>query len=451
MVRVLAPRDLMIPYLPHKIDGKLMFFLCRACPLNGTVQRRPCMHCDFERSWMNTYTSIDMHGVHKVGYKVLEYFELWHYPRGSDKFFKEFILNIVRRKIECSGFPSSCTSSEEKQEYVDELFMKSFVATTIDKIKSYPAGHYLNKIMANSVWGKWTQNPAGQQEIKTCSTIREYHNCLSSGRVKRVSLISDRLLQVEMKLDRKIDSENREKEDSRAGLGRKNPIIGAFVMAVSRDLMYFRYLSRLKFDQLLYMDTDSIIVYFDDDIEGHVQLPTSDLLGEIKDEYGDLISSNPTWYISELIAFDPKMYQLILRDKESGKVIKWAKMMKGISLKGNSDMFSNDKIPLYRNPVLDFCCILQYGLDLKYTSMREIWDAMQLLRMKLTGSANSSSISMAIILDQTIFKKEMMHIFMDLFITSQSIRKRVKVTQCKRFPKLDKSVPLGITYPIGWC
>ena len=38
MVRVLAPRDLMIPYLPHKIDGKLMFFLCRACSLNGTVQ-----------------------------------------------------------------------------------------------------------------------------------------------------------------------------------------------------------------------------------------------------------------------------------------------------------------------------------------------------------------------------------------------------------------------------
>ena len=26
MVRVLAPKDLMVPYLPHKLDGKLMFF-----------------------------------------------------------------------------------------------------------------------------------------------------------------------------------------------------------------------------------------------------------------------------------------------------------------------------------------------------------------------------------------------------------------------------------------
>ena len=67
------------------------------------------------------------------------------------------------------------------------------------------------------------------------------------------------------------------------------------------------------------------------------------------------------WYISELIAFGPKMYLLILHDKLSRKVVKWEKTMKGISLKGNSDMFSNDKIPLYRNPVLDFCCILQYG------------------------------------------------------------------------------------------
>ena len=68
--------------------------------------------------------------------------------------------------------------------------------------------------MANSVWGKWTQNPSGQQKVKTCSTIREYHKCLHTGRVKRVTLISDRLLQVKMKQDRDIDGENRERENN---------------------------------------------------------------------------------------------------------------------------------------------------------------------------------------------------------------------------------------------
>ena len=87
--------------------------------------------------------------------------------------------------------------------------------------------------------GKWTQNPSRQQEIKTCSTICEYHECLHTGLVKRVSLISDRLLQVQIKQDRSIDGENRERENNRMGLGGKNPIVGAFVTAASRDLMYF--------------------------------------------------------------------------------------------------------------------------------------------------------------------------------------------------------------------
>ena len=32
-------------------------------------------------------------------------------------------------------------------------------------IKKDPAGRYLNKIMANSVWGKWAQNPSSQSSL----------------------------------------------------------------------------------------------------------------------------------------------------------------------------------------------------------------------------------------------------------------------------------------------
>ena len=177
---------------------------------------------------------------------------------------------------------------ESKHFYMDELMEKSSVKTSIECIRSDPAGRYLNKIMANSVWGKWTQNPSVQQEIKTCSTIHEYHECLHTGCVKRVSLISDRLLQAEIKQDRSIDGENRERQNNRMGLGGKNPTVGAFVTAASKDLMYFRYLSMLYPDQLLYTDTDRVIVFFDEDDETHVSLPTSDLLGDLKDEYGDL-------------------------------------------------------------------------------------------------------------------------------------------------------------------
>ena len=171
----------------------------------------------------------------------------------------------------------------------------SGISTNIDAIEYDPAGRYLNKMMANSVWGKWTQNPSGQQEIVTCSTIREYHDCLYTGQVKRVSLVLDKLLQVEMKRDCNIDGENRERENDRSGLGGKNSIVGAFVTAASRDLMYMHYLSKLTSEQLLYTNTDSMIVYSDVDVDTHINLPTSDLLGDLKDKYGDLLRNDSIW------------------------------------------------------------------------------------------------------------------------------------------------------------
>ena len=135
-----------------------------------------------------------------------------------------------------------------------DLLTESSISTTVEDIRSDPAGRYLNKIMANSVWEKWTQNPSGQQEIKMCNSIRDYHECLRTGCIKRVSLVSDKLLQVELKLDKQIDGENRERQNCRSGLGGKNVIVGAFVTAASRDLMYFHYLSKLRYDQLLYTD-----------------------------------------------------------------------------------------------------------------------------------------------------------------------------------------------------
>ena len=81
----------------------------------------------------------------------------------------------------------------------------------MDDIRKDPAGHYLNKIKTNSAWEKWAQNPSTQSSLTTCGTIREYHEKLLTGRVKRVSLVSKNLMQVEMKCDRSIEGENRER------------------------------------------------------------------------------------------------------------------------------------------------------------------------------------------------------------------------------------------------
>ena len=142
--------------------------------------------------------------------------------------------------------------------------------------------------------------------------------------------------------------------------------------AAARDLMFSRYLSKLEPDQLLYTDTDSVIVYEDLKNPNHIQLPTSDMLGDLKDEYAELLAENPNWYVHEFIAFRPKKYQLVLRDKESGKIEKWDKTMKGISLKGNQDMFTEESLPKYRNPVFDYCSVLQYGSENHFNTLNEV-------------------------------------------------------------------------------
>ena len=115
--------------------------------------------------------------------------------------------------------------------------------------------------MANSVWGKWAQNPSSQYEIRMCSTIVEYHKRLLMGCIKCVTLLREDLLQVEIKCDRGINGENRERENSRSGLGGRNMIVGVFMMAAARRLMYDDYLLQLNKEQLLYTDTDSIVMY----------------------------------------------------------------------------------------------------------------------------------------------------------------------------------------------
>ena len=96
-------------------------------------------------------------------------------------------------------------------------------------------------------------------------------------------------------------------------------MVGAFVTAAARDLIYSRYLSKLHPDQLLYTNTDSVVLYIYKRNECHVNLPKSDMLSDLKDEYTELITENPHWYVHEFMAFGPKMYQLILRDSLNRK------------------------------------------------------------------------------------------------------------------------------------
>ena len=199
--------------------------------------------------------------------------------------------------------------------------------------------------------------------------------------------------------------------------------MGAFVTAGARDLMYDKYLSKLHYDQLLYTNTDSVIVYHDKSNEHHVALPKSDFLGDLRNEYGEVLATNPSWYMSEFIAFGPKMYQLLFKDRMTGKVVRCEKMMKGISLKGNVEMFSMDKIPLYWNPIIDFCSILQFGNPSSFLSMLAVREKMLEFKRRQKNCKEHGSMTVNILLNQTVFKRNLSNVFTDHFVMSQPMTK----------------------------
>lgn len=53
-VLVLPPKRLYIPVLPLKVDGKLLFPLCRSCAFKKSVQLCGCP--DKDRSWIGKYS-----------------------------------------------------------------------------------------------------------------------------------------------------------------------------------------------------------------------------------------------------------------------------------------------------------------------------------------------------------------------------------------------------------
>ncbi|MCP4054593.1 MAG: hypothetical protein GY739_16335, partial [Mesoflavibacter sp.] len=80
--RVLPPQDLLHPVLPRRsAGGKLTFPLCASCSDQLT---RVCSHSEADRSWVGAWPTFELQEAVRMGYQVLQIFEVWHYPETSE-------------------------------------------------------------------------------------------------------------------------------------------------------------------------------------------------------------------------------------------------------------------------------------------------------------------------------------------------------------------------------
>lgn len=154
---ILPPQDLYHPVLPLKMNGKLMFVLCRTCGLK--MNHRNCEHTSEQRALNGTWVIDEVQKAVEEGYQLLEVFEVWQYTveqydavKKTGGLFTRMMDKFIRIKQEASGWPGHCVTDEQKNAYIEEFFDKEGIRMGFDKILKNPGLRSLAKLMLNSFW-----------------------------------------------------------------------------------------------------------------------------------------------------------------------------------------------------------------------------------------------------------------------------------------------------------
>jgi len=142
--RIHPPHGLEIPVLSAKINGKLLFPLCRTCA--ETSQKTLCKHNEDERGLTGTWVTDEVKMALTKGYRVAGIFEVWHFEQTeqydstskSGGIFTEYINTFLKMKQEASGWPLWCKTEEDKQMYIKQYYEKEGILLDYGKIKKNP-------------------------------------------------------------------------------------------------------------------------------------------------------------------------------------------------------------------------------------------------------------------------------------------------------------------------
>ena len=300
--KVLPPKKLYAPVLPARCDNKLVFSLCNKCSIQKKVK---CEHLNHERALEGTWVTLEINKAVEVGYKILEIYEIWHWvettqynrhtnPDGG--LFVEYINDAVKRKLEASGYPPNCTTSEQKQKYIELIYQKEAILLDPSKIEFNAGKRAWAKLMANSQWGYLAMN---LQTKKTHKFVKDP--------VEWFEMVNNDLIQIE-----NVDYFYRESsksyvlqvyymkiEEVNFGNFNTNVVLAAFVTAQARLKLYSE-IEKLG-ERVLYFDTDSIIFISK---ENEYEPSTGEFLGDLTNE----IDPKDGDHIVEFVSAGPKNY-----------------------------------------------------------------------------------------------------------------------------------------------
>lgn len=251
------------------------------------------------------------------GYVIETIYEayIWEENQRSDQHLRGYVSYFLRMKQEAEGWEklgarSSTPDEEEQQEIIERLYIQNGHLGRIrpDRVKINPVKRALAKLYLNSLWGKFAQKEASQENM-TVYGPAHFMEIWGNPAVNRETFKFRETAPGTFKCT--FDTQSA----YRRPVGHGNLLFGAKVTEHARCVLHTRILEiQAQGGEVLYCDTDSVIFA----MKGGGKHFLGIGLGKWTDEY-------PKKKIREMVALAPKMYML---DFEEGTEVR----AKGIPL-----------------------------------------------------------------------------------------------------------------------
>ena len=249
-VEILAPKDLPVGMLPfrEKKGEKIFYPLCRTCCM--LRQTALCTHAEEQRSFRGVYTTFELNLAITKGYKVSKCFELWHWDEmsRSDSLFKGYIETFFKLKLCCEGFPTDVQTISDRVKYCEKLSEANGFVIKPSEVEKNDSLRHVCKAICNNLWGKFSLRP-GKSKTKYITQPSEYYDMLRNDRIEidNVWVVSQEMIHVSYTDKDKMPSSF------------TNVVLACMVTSYARCKLFRTCIEPLKPEQLLYVDTDSVI------------------------------------------------------------------------------------------------------------------------------------------------------------------------------------------------
>ncbi|CAO4384738.1 unnamed protein product [Caenorhabditis nigoni] len=314
--RLNAPKNLNLPVIAGKVNGRLMFFLCKKCAKDGNQD--DCQHSDDERSFTGTFTTVELKKALSLGYWITQVYHGVKYEKwikngddGEGGLFTSYINSMMKEKIYSSGWPKNVQSEEDKKAFVAGYKEKEAITLDPSLFESNAGKRAVAKLMLNSLWGKFAQRVDRQNTVIIVDPGKFWklvHD--SSLTISDVRPVKDTLV-----------VQYRQKEETLSSLKTGAIHLAAYTTAYAR-LRLYKFMEMVGPEDICYTDTDSIIFTTPEGGLNPLEEERGPYLGQLTNELSGVMS--------EFVTLGPKTYAYkeMLSNGEEKVVVK----AKGITI-----------------------------------------------------------------------------------------------------------------------